>query len=299
MQQRKLSSGFGFPEGPSQGPDGCVYVAEMGGKVIARFGPDGERERFAEIDGAPGATAWGPDGAIYATNSGGLAFANGRPAGPSVPNSGGSIDRIHRDGSVTRIHRECDGQPLVAPNDLVFDEEGGLYFTDPEHGDMFVEPIQWPKGHVFWASIDGSQIKRVATQYDLPNGIAIKNDGKTLLVCETLTSSVWAHEILGPGEIGPRRLYAQLPEGHMPDGCAIDSEDHLVVAAVGAGALVHFGPEGELLERLPTEDTDVTNCCFVGPDRTTLVFTEGFRGQVSCFAWPRPGMVPFPERARA
>jgi gluconolactonase len=298
MDQATLSTGFGFPEGPSQGPDDHVYVAEMGGRVVSRFGPDGEREVLAEIDGAPGATAWGPDGAIYVTNSGGLAFADGRPTGVSVPNSGGSIDRVSADGTVERILLECDGEPLIAPNDLVFDPEGGLYFTDPEHGDFFTQPIQWPLGHVFWAQTDGSEIRRVATDYELSNGIAIKTDGKTLLVCETLTSSIWAHEILGPGEIGPRSLYAKLPEGHMPDGCAVDSEDHLIVAAVGAGALVHFGPDGELIERIPTEDTDVTNCCFVGPERTTLVATEGFKGRVVAFEWPRPGMIPFPERLR-
>ena len=298
MDQKTVSSGFGFPEGPSQGPDGFIYVAEMGGQVLSRFGPDGVREVFAQINGAPGATAWGPDGAIYATNSGGLAFENGRPAGPGAPDSGGSIDRVSPDGTVRRLYLECDGKPLVAPNDLVFDPEGGFYFTDPEHGDMFTEPIQWPKGHVFWAKPDGSEIRRVATDYDLSNGIAIKNDGRTLLVCETLTSSILAHEILGPGVVGPRSLYAKLPEGHFPDGCAVDSEDHLIVAAVGAGALVHFGPDGEMIERIPTEDTDVTNCAFVGEERTTLVFTEGFMGKVSKLQWPRPGMVPYAERLR-
>jgi gluconolactonase len=299
MDQITLSSGFFFPEGPSQGPDGRIYAVEMGGQVVARFGADGEREVFARIDGAPGASAWGPDGAIYVTNSGGLAFADGRPAGPGAPNSGGSIDRIDPDdGSVERIYLEWEGGPLVAPNDLVFDPEGGLYFTDPMHGDMFSDPIVWPKGHVFWARPDGSEIRHLAGDYDLSNGIAIKNDGKTLLVCETLTSSVIAHEITAPGEIGPRRLYAQLPEGHYPDGMALDEDDHLVVAAVGAGALVHFGPDGELIERIATADTDVTNCCFAGTDRRTLVFTEGFMGRVGAFRWPRAGMVPYPERAR-
>lgn len=296
MQQKTVSTGFGFPEGPSQGPDACVYVAEMGGQVVSRFGSDGVREVFAQIDGAPGATAWGPDGALYATNSGGLAFENGRPAGQGAPNSGGSIDRVTRDGKAVRLYTECDGSPLSAPNDLVFDAEGGLYFTDPRHGDFFAVPIQWPPGDVFWCTTDGSQIRKVASEYQLPNGIAITNDGNTLLVCETLTSSIVAHEIVGPGELGPRRLHAKLPEGHMPDGCAVDSEDHLLVAAVGAGALVHFDADGEMVERIATEDTDVTNCAFVGEDRRTLVFTEGFLGRVSSFEWPRAGMVPYPER---
>jgi gluconolactonase len=296
LRPRVVSTGYGFPEGPSQGPDGRVYLVEMGARAIARFGADGVRERFADIDGSPAATAWGPDGALYVTNNGGLAMDDGAPAGKSDPNSGGSIDRVARDGSVERLYLECDGVPLDAPNDLVFDPGGGFYFTDPEHGNLFDEEPM-PKGHVYWARHDGSEIRRAATGYDTSNGIVISADARTLLVAETLTAKVWAHDVLGPGRLGERRLFCQLPEGHLPDGMALDSAGHLIVAAVTAGALVHVSPDGEVLERIPTEDALVTNCCFVGPDRTTLVATEGRLGRVVALDWPRPGMVPFPERS--
>ena len=35
MEQTTLSTGFFFPEGPSQGPDGRIYAVEMGGQVVA------------------------------------------------------------------------------------------------------------------------------------------------------------------------------------------------------------------------------------------------------------------------
>lgn len=292
-----LSSGYGFPEGPSQGPDQRIYLVEMSNNVVSRFGRDGAREPFAAIDGSPAATAWGPDGAIYVTNNGGLAIVDGRPAGRSERNTGGSIDRIAPDGTIVRLYRECDGVPLDAPNDLVFDPDGGFYFTDPQHGNLF-DDAEMPKGHVYWATPDGSTIRRVASGYDTSNGIAITNDARRLLVCETLSARIWVHDILGPGRIGPRRLHAQLPDGHLPDGCALDCEDHLVVAAVTAGALVHVAPDGRVVERIPIEDALVTNCCFVGPARTTLAITEGLLGRVSAIEWPRPGMVPFPERQR-
>jgi len=300
MKETTLSVDYEFPEGPSQGPDGFIYVAEMGGARISRFGIVGERELFAPIEGSPGATAFGPDGAVYVTNNGGLAFANGRPAGISDPNSGGSIDKIDPDGRVQRLYTECDGTPLVAPNDLVFDQGDSFYFTDPEHGDMFTTPIVWPPGHVYWATIDGRHIKRVATDYELSNGIAITPDGGTLLVCETLRSKIWAHEIRGPGQIGPRVLFGDLPEGHMPDGCCIDIEGNVIAAAVGAGALVVLDSSGKVVDRIETEDTDVTNVCFVGPNidaRRTLIATEGLLGRVVSFEWPRAGLVPFPERS--
>lgn len=293
-QQRTVSTGFGFPEGPSLGPDGYLYVAEMGGARVSRVKLEsGEREEFAEVPGSLGATAFGPDGAIYVTNNGGLEFADGRPSGITEDNPGGSINRVDLDGNVTTLYSECDDFRLSGPNDLVFDAEGGFYFTDPMHGDMFADPPYWPLGHVFYATPDGSRIVKVATDYNLSNGIAITPDCKTLFVAETLTSKIWAHDIEAPGEIGERREYAQLPEGHFPDGFTLDSEGYIVCAAVGAGALIVFDPEGQQVDRIPTEDTDVTNVCFAGPDHSTLFATEGRAGRLIAFDWPRRGMVPF------
>jgi len=293
-QQRTVSTGFDFPEGPSLGPDGYLYVAEMGGARVSRVKLEsGEREEFASVPGSLGATAFGPDGAIYVTNNGGLKFADGRPSGITDDNPGGSIGRVDLDGNVTKLYTEGDGEKLSGPNDLVFDAEGGFYFTDPKHGDMFADPPYWPLGHVYYATHDGSSIVKVATDYELSNGIAISEDGKTLFVAETLTSKIWVHEIESPGKIGERREYAQLPEGHFPDGFTLDSEGYLICAAVGAGALIVFDPDGEQVERIPTEDTDVTNVGFAGPDHSTLFVTEGRMGRLVTFDWPRRGKVPF------
>jgi sugar lactone lactonase YvrE len=47
--------------------------------------------------------------------------------------SGGRIDRVDLStGEVTTLYRACGDRPLRGPNDLVFDETGGFWFTD--HG---------------------------------------------------------------------------------------------------------------------------------------------------------------------
>ena len=47
--------------------------------------------------------------------------------------SGGRIERVDlATGDVTVLYTECDGNPLMGPNDLVFDADGGIWFTD--HG---------------------------------------------------------------------------------------------------------------------------------------------------------------------
>src|SRR5260370_29143761 len=51
--------------------------------------------------------------------------------GPHLDCKSGSIQRIDRaTGAATTLYTECDGHKLSAPNDLVFDKAGGMYFTD-------------------------------------------------------------------------------------------------------------------------------------------------------------------------
>ncbi len=59
---------------------------------------------------------------------------------PALPGTGvgqsaeyitGSIERLDLDtGEVTVLYTACGGHRLCGPNDLVFDADGGLWFTD-------------------------------------------------------------------------------------------------------------------------------------------------------------------------
>ena len=120
---------------------------------------------------------------------------------------GGQIQRVSADGEVTTLYRECDGEPLKGPNDLVFDTEGNFYFTD--HGKT--HPRLRDRTGVFYASPDGKMIKEIVFPMEGPNGIGLSPDGKTLYVAETPTGRVWACELSGPGEIGARRVLATVP----------------------------------------------------------------------------------------
>ena len=50
-----------------------------------------------------------------------------------VDYSGGRIEGVDlTTGEVEVLYKECDGIPLKGPNDIVFDRQGGFWFTD--HG---------------------------------------------------------------------------------------------------------------------------------------------------------------------
>ncbi len=121
--------------------DGSVIVVEIGAGTVTRVGADGSKEEVARPGGGPNGAAIGPDGNLYICNNGAafdyleLPGMEGIlvPRQPPSNYSGGRIERIDMgSGAVEVIYEECDGRPLRAPNDLVFDGHGGFYFSD--HG---------------------------------------------------------------------------------------------------------------------------------------------------------------------
>ena len=120
-----LASGVSAPEGPTLGPNGwilnvCSFSRSenprvVGGDILATH-PDrpGDTRRLFNtsadgVDGIPAALSFGPDGSLYITDEGHRAVLRAS------------------DGGVLSVHvRSPNG-----PNDLSFDREGNLWFTDP------------------------------------------------------------------------------------------------------------------------------------------------------------------------
>jgi gluconolactonase len=138
---------------------------------------------------------------VYVCNNGGFAW-NVQPDGSAVPHGiapdykTGSIQRVDlKTGAVKVLYDTCDGRKLRGPNDIVFDETGGFWFSDLGKSDG--DSMQM--GHVLYAKADGSKITRVREGMITPNGVGLSPDEKTLYVAETHTSRVWAFSIASPG----------------------------------------------------------------------------------------------------
>ena len=66
-----------------------------------------------------------------------------------------SIQRVDLNtGAVSTLYAECDGRPLRGPNDIVFDDKGGFYFTDL--GKTRAHDVD--RGGIYYALADGSSI---------------------------------------------------------------------------------------------------------------------------------------------
>src|SRR3954469_15368588 len=132
VQLTEVTNGLKFPEGPIAMPDGSVILVEMFGPRLTRVLPDGTKETVADVPGAPNGAAVGPDGAIYVANNGARFGAVDMGGGALFPGPtnwdeyiGGRISHVDIDsGKCTDLYTEVDGRPLIAPNDLVFDDQG-------------------------------------------------------------------------------------------------------------------------------------------------------------------------------
>ena len=65
-----------------------------------------------------------------------------------------------------------------------------------------------------------------------------------------------------------------LPPGAMPDGMAIDAEDHLWLAVWGGGCLLRIAPDGSIAGRVAMPVSRPTSCAFGGPGLADLYVTS-------------------------
>ncbi len=298
-QLTEVASGLHFPEGPIAMPDGSVIVVEMLAPRLTRVLPDGTKETIADIPGGPNGAAIGPDGALYLCNNGGC-FTDVQMGGLTFPGPwskdryiGGRIQRVDLGtGEVEDLYTECDGWPLRAPNDLVFDQHGGFYFTD--HGYAEPETRTAHQTGIYYAAADGAAIREVAFPVQSPNGVGLSPDGGTLYWAETMNGRLMQREVVAPGELAPAAfddsncLYG-FPGLQLLDSLAIDSAGNVCVGTLVNGGVSVVSPEGELVEFVAVDDILTTNICFGGDDLRTAYVTASSTGRLLQADWPRPG----------
>src|SRR5438045_582814 len=192
---RILATGLGFPEGPVAMPDGSVILTEIRNNRCSRVTPDGKVSVFSAAGGGPNGLAVGPDGALFLCNNGGSRYVEGvsMGQGPHPDYKHGSIQRLDRStGAPKTLYIECDGHKLSAPNDLVFDKQGGFYFTDlgKRRG------RDRDHGVLYYALPDGSKIVELLHPMLRPNGVGISPVEKTFLVDEIEISLLFYFAII-------------------------------------------------------------------------------------------------------
>ncbi len=295
--RRELAGGLQFPEGPVAMADGSVLVVEIRRGTLTRVGADGAIDVVADCGGGPNGAAIGPDGKVWVCNNGGFAWheRNGLvlPGDQPAHYSGGSIQRVDIEtGEVETVYEAVDGNRLRGPNDLVFDDAGGFWFTD--HGKS--RPRERDRGGLYYATADGSSVEEVVFPMMAPNGVGLSPEGDRLYVAETHEGRLYAWDLDGPGQIrnyfGPEHRGVVLadPEGGpLFDSLAVDVEGNVCVATIRNGGITVVAPDGGH-HHVPFDDPLTTNICFGGPDRRTAFVTLSATGRLVAADWPVAGL---------
>jgi gluconolactonase len=297
---RVLATGLRFPEAPVWMADGSVILVEIERGTITRVAADGTARVLAQTGGGPNGLAIGPDGALYCCNNGGFLWRTEqgylRPAGPAADYAGGSIQRIDiATGATTTLYDHCGDHRLLGPNDIVFDHQGGFYFTDL--GKARARERDW--GGVYYALPDGSGITEVVHPILTPNGIGLSPDDRVLYVAETETGRLWAFDITAPGVVAKApfpsphggRLMHGLGGFQRFDSLAVDALGNVCVATLIDGSISVIAPDGALLRQVRTGDLFTTNICFGGPGLRTAYLTLSGRGELVAIDWPNAGLA--------
>jgi gluconolactonase len=288
----EIAAGLQFPEGPIAMDDGSVILVEIRRGTLSRVSPTGDVEVIAEPGGGPNGAAIGPDGHCYVCNNGGFEWreAGGLVLPGDQPSdySGGRIERIDLEtGRVDVLYTECDGHPLRGPNDIVFDAQGGFWFTD--HGKNRARDRD--RTGVYYAHVDGDRIEEKIFPLEAPNGIGLSPDEDVLYVAETPTGRLWAFDLEGPGRLGPgRRMMAQIPDFHLFDSLAVDAEGNVCVATIITGGITIHSPDGLRASLVPMPDLLTTNICFGGDGLQTAYITLSGTGRLVSTPWASPGL---------
>jgi gluconolactonase len=252
---QKVATDFGFTEGPAWDGKDSLYFTDVQNARIHKVGPDGAVSVFAEQTGPANGLMLNQAGELVACDMGGQLVAW---------NVTTKEKRV--------LASEFEGKRFNAPNDLVIDAAGGVYFTDPPF--RAPQPLPQPVQGVYYLSA-GGELSRVVNDAPAPNGVLLSRDEKTLYVLPSMSAEMQAYPVEAPGKLGAMRTFCKVKnpperENGGCDGATIDERGNLyLTTALGVQV---FNEAGEALGVIEIPEQP-SNCTFGGADGKTLYVT--------------------------
>ncbi|MCH9726640.1 MAG: SMP-30/gluconolactonase/LRE family protein [Planctomycetes bacterium] len=241
-----IATEFGLADGPAWDGGGHLYFPDVKGGKLYRYTPKTGKVQVFLNDAGRISASFFSHGKLFLSDNGAsqISVLNGKKKTPIAG-------------------QPADAKPPRRPNDLVVDQQGGIYYT------------LTGSGEVIWISPEGKQtvtVKDIKT----PNGLILSPDGKTLYIAAYVPKEIWAYTVTGPGTVEKGRLFAKMDAGpdKGADGMTVDRAGNVYCA--GPADIWIWNPEGKLLAKIKTPTRPI-NCVFGDQDMRSLYIT-GFGG---------------------
>ncbi len=252
----KVADGLNFPEGPAYDGYSSIFLSNCYGGWITKYSAGVVDTFISKINDTlliekTNGLAYGEDGYLYACEYG-----------------KGKILRISKDVQIEVYADGYEGKKFNRPNDLTFDKNGNLFFTDPLSYDKNLLD-----GRIFIVDSRTKEVKLLRDSLAFPNGINISPADGRLYVCESAKQKIISFRINSDFTVNDKKDFVEIPSGD-PDGIEFDVNGNLYAAHFGGKAVYIFSPEGKLLQKIETPGSKPTNLEFGGADLKTLYLTE-------------------------
>jgi len=229
-------SGLFFGECP-RWHDGRLWYSDFFDHAVFSVSPDGERRVEVSFDGEPAGLGWLPDGRLLINSRLDRAVMRREPDGTIV-----------RHGDLTPWATWHANDMVVASNGQAY--AGNFGFDLDGLYDGTVETSAIAPASLVRVDPDGTSCE-AAADLAFPNGTVITDDGRTLIVAESMGGRLTAFDREADGTLTNRREWAAL-SGVAPDGICLCADGSIWVSNAFAPECVRVAEGGEALERVVT-----------------------------------------------
>jgi len=268
-----FAEGFCFGEGP-RWREGYLWLSDMHDHQVLRLDGSGYAHSVIEVPNRPSGLGWLPDGDLLVVSM--------------------TDKRILRfDGHQLTIHADLETLASFDCNDMVVDAAGQAYVGN--FGFDLHNGAAQRVAELIAIKPDGTA-RIVARDLLFPNGTVITPDRRTLIVGESFAGRLTAFDIDQDGDLHNRRIWAQLPDGAVPDGICLDALGGIWVASPTTNDCIRVQEGGEVTHRVATDRG--AYACMLGDHRLHILTSRSSNpadcqaqrsGQVVVVDAPAPG----------
>ncbi|MEM9683281.1 MAG: SMP-30/gluconolactonase/LRE family protein, partial [Pseudomonadota bacterium] len=186
----RIADGFSFTEGPIWHPDEHWLVfSDIAKSRQHRWSESDGLEVFRSPSNQANGNAFDTEGRIV-----------------SCEHASSHLVRHDHDGKLVRpIATHYDGKELNSPNDVVVDDAGRIWFTDPVFGrireDLGILRDQELSFQGVYRLDPAGTLSLVASDFQQPNGLCFSMDGRTLFINDSWGPTIHAFAVAEDGSL--------------------------------------------------------------------------------------------------